>query len=597
MRKMKRWEVRLAIILVLALVWNLIPTEPEVATAASGTSKYVTAKGSIPLNTQTTVSIERRIPDVDSSHYSAYSFTTTGEARTYYHFIWSGSDNNYYPEYYITDSLDYDDYKHHSNTMDNSYSIGDVGGGGNNLLPNTTYYILFGGRTDSVINATVSVMAYVDPEADTASGAETIEPGVEYYKKVEGVRDTDVYVFDTGDNTYNLVGKTDDRKEGVVGSVNLHFYKDAECTQRVDYYMLSKSELRTVDLKNKLAKNTRYYLKTEFGNGICGIPVGYTFKLEPQQAVSPTPTPSAKPSASPSASPKPSSTPSASPKPSATPTASAKPTTSPGSTWTVDPGRDGYTAAETNTDGYTVGKIDSTKDQDVLYFDTGDYVYSMDFYGDNQVYFEIYSDIDLRDFVYYVLVNSNTVYVDLSKELKTNTRYYIRIISKEDEEVGPQGYEILTHKTQASSSSSTSTKKKKMNYTKYLKKYKYVTNRYSNVTGEIKGKKITFKKNKNGYICWMNFSNGNGGSRYLTNKSGEMKKKKYTYKIAKGCKVIYDADADGKKATIKSKKWFNKKFNKKWPQGSSWAEFGVFLNKKNKVVLIFSGDMLGAWQT
>ena len=33
---------------------------------------------------------------------------------------------------------------------------------------------------------------------------------------------------------------------------------------------------------------------------------------------------------------------------------------------------------------------------------------------------------------------------------------------------------------------------------------------------------------------------------------------------------------------------------KRW---ESWAEFGVFLNKKNKVVLIFSGDMLGAWQT
>ena len=114
----------------------------------------------------------------------------------------------------------------------------------------------------------------------------------------------------------------------------------------------------------------------------------------------------------------------------------------------------------------------------------------------------------------------------------------------------------------------------------------------SGVSCKIKKGKLYLNRDNYGFLCKKSkMRNG------IFTKSVNMKKKKYKFKLAKGCKVVYGTKEDGSGDIVKSKKWFNKNFKRNGAMYYSY-DFGICLNKKNQVTLIYVSYFdVGAEQT
>ena len=289
----------------------------------------------------------------------------------------------------------------------------------------------------------------------------------------------------------------------------------------------------------------------------------------------------------------------------------------------------------------TYASLDGKDDADVWYFETGNNTYYCEMGTENtEIYFEFFSDEALTNrLTTYTASLYNSNVINLTTLFEKNSTYYIRATSRSyynadatgygegysfkmvsQESSGASGsddsgydnsgyddsgydnsgydnsgyddsgydnsgyddygydydYDEYPSNTDSSSSSSY------INYYNKIKKAKYfVTNMTSQVSGKIKGGKLTLKKGTYGFLCkkWNIKHN-------TFTKSKTLNKKKYKFKLAKGCKVIYGAEDYGMDDRIANYQWFNTNFSK-WGPGYGSYNIGVCLNKKNKVTLIY----------
>ena len=103
----------------------------------------------------------------------------------------------------------------------------------------------------------------------------------------------------------------------------------------------------------------------------------------------------------------------------------------------------------------------------------------------------------------------------------------------------------------------------------------------SNIKVSFKSGKIIVKKGTDGFLCKKSKA-----KNYVFTKASELKKKKYTYKLAKGCKIIYGSSyysVNRITETKKSKSWVKKYFK----NGGGGNSIGLCLNSKNQVTMIY----------
>ncbi len=534
--------------------------------------------GSIPINTPFVINTALGEPHEGENWYMYYSFRT-GPKKAYY--VARIAEDTVLPQWHFSTAPD----KDYRNWV--GYSYMSHLSGQTALQPDTTYYLLIEKtRYPIVPNVTVTLEESVDDYGDTVDTGTTIYADKEYKGCAENYADQDVFIFNTGNTTYTM------NYESSVDTCDLSFYTDKDLKSSYWSPLITGDH----DASKKLEKNTTYYIKVRPERW---EKVDYSIKMksaDPSQAVKdPGSTGAPTATTTPVTTPKPSATasPGATIGPSATPGRTSAPaaTTAPGATsapgtWSTEPGRDGYSAGRANGGVDIENTITSKDDVKVYYLDTGKYTYEIEARSDvDGTVFTVYSDIDLKHPVTTFTVDANGKTVDTSSMLEQNKRYYIVVTAPESFTEG----QTLTYGFYLDPQSSSPSKPKTMNYKKYIKKNKYITNRISYVSAMIKGGRVKLKRYRGGYL----FKLWKLGGAFR--KSVKLKKKKYSFKLAKSCKIVWDEDADGKKGTIQSKKWFNKNFKK---NGSMYSvrEFGLCVNKKGRVVLIYTGDMFGAEQ-
>ena len=567
----KRTRSVIVFILILSLVVPMMITE-KVSLAADLPPENM---GTIPINTPFVINTALGEPHDGENWYMYYSFKT-GPKKAYY--VARIAEDTVLPQWHFSTAPD-KDYRNWVGYSYTSHLSGQTA-----LQPDTTYYLLIEKtRYPIVPNVTVTLEESVDDYGDTVDTGTTIYADKEYKGCAENYADQDVFIFNTGNTTYTM------NYESSVDTCDLSFYTDKDLKSSYWSPLLTGDH----DASKKLEKNTTYYIKVRPERW---EKVDYSIKMksaDPSQAVREPGTPMA--SAAPGTTPTPSATatPGTTSKPSATPASTSVPssTGTPGSTsapgtWSSEPGKDGYSAGRANGSVDIEDTITSKDDVKVYYLDTGKYTYEIEARSSVPgTVFTVYSDIDLKNPVTSFTVDSNGKIVDTSSVLRQDTRYYIAVSAPEDFSDG----QTLTYGFYLDPHAPMPAKSKTMNYRKYIKKNKYITNRISSVSAVVKGSKVKLKRYSGGYI----FKLWKLGGAFR--KSARLKKKKYSFKLAKGCKIVWDEDADGKKGAIKTKSWFNSNFKK---NGSMYGqrEFGLCVNRKGKVVLIYTGDMFGAEQ-
>ncbi|MBE5906603.1 MAG: hypothetical protein E7277_07410 [Lachnospiraceae bacterium] len=237
------------------------------------------------------------------------------------------------------------------------------------------------------------------------------------------------------------------------------------------------------------------------------------------------------------------------------------------------------------------GSLDNRYDVDVFRFEAkGAYTLSVD--GEKKLEITVYSDEALTNKVYHSWWAVNDSPVDVSKYITAGSTYYVVVNYCGEESSDPKGtpigYGILFKGTGSSNSdssgggtSSTGQKTTGSYLKKVLKSAYFVTNMGSKVSGKIESGKLTLKRGKDGFLCKKSKMKGGIFTKIVT-----MNKKSYRFKLAKGCKVVYSTNENGKSDKVMSKKWFNTQFKVK---GNMYGarNIGVCLNKKNQVTLLY----------
>ncbi len=261
-------------------------------------------------------------------------------------------------------------------------------------------------------------------------------------------------------------------------------------------------------------------------------------------------------------------------------------------------------ASPIEPDKTTYGSIDSNKDMDVFYLDTGNNDYSLTFDCDANVLFQIYKDPLLGNQIYPTsqVTSTKVSDLDLTYTLEHNHTYYVVVNHWGDPKGDQIGYQILfkkigsvdstptnteveddtTDTTPTTDSSSSSKVSKNGKYYKSIKKSKaFVTNMGSKVTVTFKNGKVTLKKGSDGYLFKKSKARN-----YVFTKHATLGKKKYTYKLAKGCKIIQGTDFySNSKITEKkqTKSWVKSHFK----NGGGGDSIGLCLNSKGQVTMIY----------
>ena len=570
----KRTKIVIVFVLIMALVIPMIvPAKP----ALSAENLPPENMGSISFNTPFKMNTALGSPHEGENWYMYYSFKT-GPKKAYY--VARIAEDTTMPSWHFTTVPDKDyhnfigySYLYHLDSQ-------------TDMQPNTTYYLLVEKtRYPNVPEVTVTLEEAVDDYGDSAATATTIYADKEIKGCAENHADRDVFIFNTGNTTYTM------NFESSTNTSEITFFSDPELKNSIWSPLLTGDH----DASKRLEKNTTYYISVRPERW---DKVDYSIKMksaDPSQAVKdPGTTPAttnapgamATPNASATATP--GASPTASPGTTSVPAATSTPgATSSPSTWSIEPGSDGYSAGRANGSSTYEGTITNKEEVKVYYLDTGSYDYGIEAQASVPgTTYTVYSDIDLTRQVASFSVDEDGRTLDMSTLLDHDTRYYI-VVSAPDSYTGEQP---LTYSFYLDPHTAKPVKTKTMNYKKYIKKNKYVTNRISKVSAVIKGGRVKLVKSPEGYLYKM------WKLKSAFCKAIELKKKKYSFKLAKSCKIVWDEDADGRKGTIKSKSWFNKSFKK---NGSMYGEreFGLCVNKKGKVVLIYTGDMFGAEQT